>query len=401
MKNWKYLFLIIILAHVSCDDSMNNQIKRIDDSTIEESQLDEKIKLLIDQANVTGLAITIFNNNEVAYQKAFGYANNETKDSLDINHIFYGASLSKSVYGYLIAQMANENLIDLDKPINTYFDVELPEIPIAKEWRRLHDLRNDERYQQITTRMSLSHTTGFPNWRWINNPDEKLRIKFDPGTNYSYSGEGIMLSQWLVEHITKKNLEELAKEKIFDPLMMGHTDYLWRSEFKEHFCYGHSVQEEKLPKDIETEDAAAAGSMETTLVDYSKFLEHILKLHSADSEITKTLFHPNIRIKSKAQFGPLTKVTTDENDDIELSYGLGWGLLTSDYGIGAFKEGHSEGFQHYSILYPEKNIGVLILSNSDNAEGIFKELLEVTIGDIYTPWKWENYVPYNLKDQNI
>jgi len=109
------------------------------------------------------------------------------------------------------------------------------------------------------------------------------------------------------------------------------------------------------------------------------------------------LFDPNIRIKSKSQFGPLAQQETNENDAIELSYGLGWGLLKSEYGIGAFKEGHGEGFQHYSILFPEKKIGVVILSNSDNAERIFKDLLELSIGDIYTPWKWENYVPYYQK----
>ena len=386
-----------MLSQLSCSTSEENRIRRIDDSTIGKTQLDEKIKLLIHEAKVTGLAITIFNDNQIAYQKAFGYSNMETKDTLDVNHVFYGASLSKAVFGYLMAQLVVENKIDLDKPINSYFDVELSEIPIDKEFRKLNDLKDDERYKQITTRMCLSHTTGFPNWRWINNPDKRIKIGFEPGTNYSYSGEGIMLSQWLVEHMTKKNLEDLAKEKIFMPLQMNNTDYLWRNEFKEHFCYGHSIKQEKLPKDIETEDAAAAGSMETTLVDYSKFLEHILKLYSEDSEITQNIFNPNVRIKSKAQFGPLAKEETNANDVIELSYGLGWGLLKSDYGIGAFKEGHSEGFQHYSILFPEKNIGVLILSNSDNAESIFKELLEVSIADIYTPWKWENYVPYNLE----
>lgn len=398
MKKWNYVLSIIMLTQLSCNPAQQNMIKRIDGSVIEEKQLDTKVETLIKEANVTGLALTIFNDNKAVYQKAFGYANQETKDTLDINHIFYGASLSKSVFGYLVAQYVNENKIELDKPINSYFDVELPEIPIDKEFRRLNDLNNDERYKQITTRMCLSHTTGLPNWRWINNPGEKLSIQFSPGTKYSYSGEGIMLSQWLVEHISKKNLEDLAKERIFDPLQMSNTDYLWRSEFEEHFCYGHSVEQKKLPKDIETEDAASAGSMSTTLTDYAKFLEHILKLYSEDSDITKILFHPNISIKSKAQFGPLADEITSENDPIELSYGLGWGLLKSDYGMGAFKEGHGEGFQHYSILFPEKKMGVLIMSNSDNAESIFKELLEVTIGDTYTPWRWENYIPYNQKE---
>jgi len=74
-------------------------------------------------------------------------------------------------------------------------------------------------------------------------------------------------------------------------------------------------------------------------------------------------------------------VETNENKEINLGYGLGWGLLDSPYGQGSFKEGHAEGFQHYSIIFPEKQIGIIILSNSDNAESIFKELLEVTIGD--------------------
>ena len=221
-----------MLIQMSCNITQDNQIKRIDDTTISEEELDEKIKILVRDANVTGLAVTIFNNSEVAYQKAFGYSNIETKDSLEINHIFDGASLSKSVFAYLVAKLVSEKKIDLDRPIYSYFDVELPDIAIDKEFRRLNDLNEDERYRQFTIRMCLSHTTGLPNWRWINNPDEKLRIQFNPGTNYSYSGEGIMLAQWLVEHKTKKNLEDLAKEKVFKPLKMEYTDYLWRNEFK-------------------------------------------------------------------------------------------------------------------------------------------------------------------------
>lgn len=395
MNKWNFIFLIIIHSQLSCNNYRDNQIQRIDGSTIGETHLDETISSLIENANVTGLSITIFNEDKVAYQNVFGYANVDTQESLDVNHVIYGASFSKAVYGYLIATLVNEGILELDKELYKYLDVDLPDLYIEKEFRRLHDLKEEDRYKQITTRMCLSHTTGFSNWRWLTEPDEKLRIHFEPGTNYSYSGEGIVLSQWIVEHVTGRTLEDLAIDKIFNPLEMKNSHYLWREYFNEHFCYGHNTNEKKLPRDIETDDANAAGSLSTTASDYSKFLMHILKLHSEDSEITKTMFTPNIRIKSKAQFGPLAKETTNENDNIELSYGLGWGLLKSEYGIGAFKEGHGEGFQHYSILFPEKNIGVLIMSNSDNAESIFKELLEVTIADIYTPWRWEHYIPYN------
>ena len=123
----------------------------------------------------------------------------------------------------------------------------------------------------------------------------------------------------------------------------------------------------------------------------------MLKQANEKLNVTNLLFKPTVRIKSKTQFGYKAWEDTDENDSIELSYGLGWGLLKSSYGYGAFKEGHGEGFQHYSIIFPENQIGIVILSNSDNAESIFKELLEISIGDTYTPWKWERYIPYNNK----
>jgi serine-type D-Ala-D-Ala carboxypeptidase/endopeptidase len=107
------------------------------------------------------------------------------------------------------------------------------------------------------------------------------------------------------------------------------------------------------------------------------------------------MWTPQIRLKSIQQFGPNRFKDSTLNDAIDLSYGLGWVLLKSPYGKGAFKEGHGDGFQHYSILFPEAGIGVILMSNSDNAESIFKELLEISIGDKFTPWYWENYIPFN------
>src|SRR5690606_6385056 len=120
-----------------------------------------------------------------------------------------------------------------------------------------------------------------------------------------------------------------------------------------------------------------------------------------EAETAQRIFKPSFKIRTKAQFGPLSLEETNENDNIQLSYGLGWGLLKSPFGFGAFKEGHGEGFQHYTIIFPEREIGIAIISNSDNAESIFKELLEITIGDVYTPWRWEYYIPYKMQDKEL
>ncbi|MDN5211948.1 serine hydrolase domain-containing protein [Fulvivirgaceae bacterium BMA12] len=381
--------------------TQKSSIDKIDGTQVAASELGLKIQELVDSAHVTGLAISIFNDNDVVYKHAFGKANASNGVVLKTNHVFYGASFSKAVFGYLVAGLVNDGLIDLDKPLQEYFDVPIPELPFEKDWRSFKDLQGDKRYENITASMCLSHTTGLPNWRWIPRPgqtesDEKLKIYFEPGTLYSYSGEGMMLLQYAIEKVTGKGLEQLARERIFDPLKMKTTSYIWQDRFEYSYCHGHTIQQEVIRKD-KHDEAGAAGSMETTLDDYSKFVRHILQQTADSSKITNLMFSPGTRIRSKAQFGPLALEETDENDDIELSYGLGWGLLKSPYGYGAFKEGHGEGFQHYSIIFPEKQIGVIMMSNSDNAESIFKALLEITIGDVYTPWKWEHYIPYNYK----
>ncbi len=399
MKYSKYLILFFLVF--GCSGQLDKeQIHRLDGSRIHFSELDKRVQALVDRAKVTGFTLTIYNQDAVVYQKSFGYSNYDSKDRLKVNQVFYGASLSKAVFGYLVAQLAHEGIIDLDKPLQDYLDVPLPEMKFEKEWRGFQNLSGDERYKKITARMCLSHSTGFPNWRWISRtgelqPDGKLHFYFDPGKGYSYSGEGVQLLQYVIEKITGKGLEQLAREYVFDPLGMEMTSYLWQKRFENKYCNGHTSDQKVIEKDI-ADEAAAAGSMNTTVVDYSIFIQHILQLMRSESTITNLMFTPGIQIHSEKQFGPGALETTSQYDDIGLSYGLGWGLLnTTPYGQAAFKEGHGEGFQHYSIIFPNKGIGVLLMSNSDNAESIFKEVLEIGIGDIYTPWFWEDYIPYD------
>lgn len=375
-------------------------VSRLDGTKISNDSLTKKIQSLVQSADVTGLAISIFNDNEVVYQKAFGYEKKDSKDTLSNNSIFYGASLSKAVFAHLVMQLVEEGKIDLDTPLQNYLDKPLPEYEFNRSWRGYSDLKRDKNYEKITARMCLSHTTGFPNWRFITKSglDEngKLYFQFEPGTRYSYSGEGIALLQFVVEEITGKGLEEIAQKQIFQPLGMDRTSYMYvlKERFKNQYTYGHDKDQNVIPFD-QADEAGAAGSMGTTLADYSKFIEAVLKQKLLGKAQLHEMFSQQIDIKSKQQFGANALIETNENKNINLGYGLGWGVLKSPYGTGAFKEGHGSGFQHYSIVFPETGKGIIIMTNSDNGEGIFKELLEITLADTFTPWKWENYIPYN------
>ena len=347
-------------------------------------------------ANVQGLAISVFNNNQPVYKKAFGYKSFATKEPIQTGTNFYGASLSKAVFALLIMKLVEEKVLDLDKPLQDYLPKPIFEYIPATRWHDNYaDLKNDTLYKKITARMCLDHTAGFPNWRW-DEPDQKLRVKFNPGLKYSYSGEGLVYLQVVLEKITGKSLEALMQQKIFIPLGMNMSSYTWQPRFDKDYCIGHSSTGTLYEKDKDNE-ARSASTLETTLDDYTLFISGVLNNSIIKSSSRNNMLAPQIKIRSVQQFGPFRNRDSTLNDGIKLSYGLGWVLLQSPYGTGAFKEGHGDGFQHYVIIFLQQGTGIIIMSNSDNGESIFKELLATAIGDTFTPWQWENYIPYDQK----
>jgi len=396
MTTKNYWLILFLLVHYTAVSFGQNIIK-LDKTEISQADLDVKIVALMKAANVQGLAVAVFNNKEPVYQKTFGYKNAITKEPIKIETNFYGASLSKPVFAVMVMQLVEKGILDLDKPLQEYLPKPIYDYKPTKKWHdNYQDLKDDSAYLKITARMCLDHTSGFPNWRW-DEPDQKLRVKTTPGSRYSYSGEGLVYLQVVLEYLLDKPLEQLMQENIFAPLKMNNSSYTWQPKFEKDYCLGHNSNGEIYEKDKDN-DARSASTLETTLGDYTLFTRAVFQNQLLKQSATNEMFTQQIKIRSIAQFGPLRLVDSDANDGIDLGYGLGWVLLKSPYGTGAFKEGHGDGFQHYSIIFPQTGTGIIIMSNSDNAESIFKELLESAIGDIYTPWRWENYIPYNQKE---
>jgi len=385
--------MIAFLLFISSPVLKAQQIKKIDGTSISVDSLRNKILFLMDKAKVKGLELAIFNKNKVVYKEGFGIGN-DAAVKLHPSMSIYGASLSKTVFTVLVLKLVEEGVIDLDKPLQDYLPKPIYEYPQKTKWQdNYNDLKTDTLYKRITARMCLDHTTGFPNWRW-DNSDQKLRVAFMPGSRYSYSGEGMVYLQTIIEKITQKSLAQLMTEKIFVPFNMKNSAYTWLPRFEADYALGYNQEGKAYEKDKDNE-ARSPSTLETTLDDYSKFVETLLQGHALKKQSQQEMFRPQFRLRSVTQFGPLSQKDTSANDGISLSYGLGWGLLKSPYGWGAFKEGHGDGFQHYCIVFPETGTGIVIMSNSDNGESIFKDILEIAIADKYTPWKWQNYIPYN------
>jgi CubicO group peptidase (beta-lactamase class C family) len=385
-----------VLAGCAGGTPSRAELTRLDGSIIDTIALTDSIETLTRAANVHGLTVTIFAEGHPLYSRAFGSADLSTGRPLRTSTELYGASLSKAVFAVLVLKLVEQGILELDRPLQEYITEPLW-TNAGDSWHEdLRDLRADPRYDRITARMSLSHTTGLPNWRWFE-PDQKLRLHFNPGERFSYSGEGMTLLQVVIEKITGTPLEQLMQEHVFGPYGMTTSSYTWQPRFENNYALGHRSDGSAYPRDKDNA-ARAPSTLETTTEDYARFLGAVLRGEGLRQPSWREMFTPQVRIRSRSQFGPGALETTSANDTIQLSYGLGWGLQRTLFGWGAFKEGHGDGFQHYSILYPEKRLGLLLMSNSDNAESIFPHLIPLTIGDRFTPLEWEGYVPY---DRNL
>jgi CubicO group peptidase (beta-lactamase class C family) len=363
--------------------AQQQSVTRLDASKISPSQIDTAVAQLMEAAHVTGVGIAILNDDKVVYLKAYGVRDKEKHLPLTPDSVMTAASLTKPVFATMVMQLVHERIIDLDKPVYEYLPKPLPEYDGYK------DLADDRRYKQITMRMLLDHTSGFPNWRWLT-ADKKLRIYFRPGSRFAYSGEGIDLAQMVVEAVTKKSINELMSEFIFQPLGMTRTSMTSEERFEDDHAHRFNEQGKSLGPE-RRQRADAAGSMQTTLRDYAQFVQAVLSGTILDKGGRNAMLSPQIRITSKHEFPSLSEEATTDNRAIHLSYGLGWGLYWTPYGKAFFKEGHDEGWRHYVICFDRPKTGILIMTNSSNGEDIYSGLLEGLLRDTFTPLEWEGF----------
>jgi CubicO group peptidase (beta-lactamase class C family) len=396
-RNNKLLAVLFAVATFSfCTRTVTGQqtlakadaVRRLDGSVITATEIDATVTRVMKAAKVPGMGLAIVSDGKIAYLKGYGLRDKEKNLPMTPETVMSAASLTKVAFGDMVLQLVDKGQLNLDKPVYQYLPKPLP------EYSNYQDLSGDARYKKITARMLLSHTSGFPNWRWFND-DRKLNIGFEPGSRYAYSGEGLLLLQVVVETITGKPLADLMQEQVFEPFGMARTSMTWQPRFESDYADGYDEYGRSLGPQRRTR-AEAAGSMLTTVQDFAKFLQAVLEARGMRRQTEEMMLRPQIGIQSKHQFPTFSTETTDENKGIQLSYGLTWGLYRSPYGKVFFKEGHDDGHMNYAVCFEGKKSCMVMMTNSSNGEGIYKELLETLQKNSYTPIEWEGFTPYNL-----
>jgi CubicO group peptidase (beta-lactamase class C family) len=296
------------------------------------------------QKNIPAVGIGFIDKGQIVQLSVFGEL--EQDQPAPLNTIWNVASMTKPITAVITLTLANQGFWNLDEPVYKYYTDP--------------DVANDPNSKLLTTRMILSHQSGFPNWRG-NSSEGKLKFEFEPGTKYQYSGEGYEYLRKALEAKFHKSLEQLAQELVFNPLEMNNTQLVWSESMEiKPFAKWHN-SEYKLYETDKYYKVNAADNLLTTVEDYSKFMLYILQGAGVSDSLKKDMIANQVRVSSFKHFG------------------LGWWVdekinANDDYAL--VLAGDDIGVHCIAFILPNSEKGLLIFTNSDNGTDAYMEIIE-------------------------
>jgi CubicO group peptidase (beta-lactamase class C family) len=300
------------------------------------------------QKHIPALGIGFIKEGKIEQISVFGTL--EKNKSAPINSIWNVASMTKPITALVALKLINAGKWDLDEPIYKYYIDP--------------DIAKDPRVKLLTTRIILSHQTGFPNWRG-NNTDGKLSFEFEPGTKYQYSGEGYEYLRKSLEKKFNKSLQQLARELIFKPLNMKDTQFIWDEKMDStRFAKWHTKKGELYETQKYT-TANAADNLLTTVADYSKFLVHILNGAGLSDQLYTEMVDKQVKINDYKHWGLGWWVDENIND-------------TKDFAL--VHGGDDIGVHTIAFIVPKTKQALLIFTNCDNGTDAFADILVKFLG---------------------
>ncbi|HEY4786657.1 MAG TPA: serine hydrolase domain-containing protein, partial [Bacteroidales bacterium] len=301
--------------------------------------LDNFIKTYQEFYEIPGVSLALIKNGQVVYHKTYGVKNTYTQEPVNENTLFEAASITKPVFAFAVCRLVEKGIIDLDKPLYLYLPFE--------------EIAHDERYKLITARHVLCHQTGFPNWAY-ENKDGKLDIKFTPGTGFGYSGEGYEYLKRVVAHITGKEIGDVLKEEVLDPLELKNVYFAKNDYLAKVVANGHF---DNLPaRAILPESPGMAWSMHTEANAFSTFILALMNRKGMKPETYDEMF------KFQTTF-PLSE--KEKSQGLEIYFGLGIELEKTPYGL-VFEHGGNNGdFKCQFKMFKDLNVGYVIFTNSN------------------------------------
>jgi CubicO group peptidase (beta-lactamase class C family) len=336
------------------------------------ADLEREIPQVMEKTRVPGLSIAVIRDAKLLWRRGFGVKHAGTSDRVDHDTVFEVGSVSKPVFAYAVMKLVEHGVLDLDTPLTRYSPLRI--------------LDDDPRLDLITARHVLSHTSGLPNWRSERNP---LRIRFTPGQQYLYSGEGYNYLQNVVTYLTghvdaahcapyeaglnvcATDFDSYMKTSLLVPFGMASSSYVWIDKYDRQAADPHDAEGRPLDRRksnaIDAARYGAAGLLHTTTTDFVKFLIEIIAPRPSDRfRLHQQTIAEMIRPQIKGGDSPTS------------SRALGWEVVHTDADDLLVHGGDSSGFHAFAAASPRRKTGYVFMMNGDGGLDLLKTLI---VGD--------------------
>lgn len=352
------------------------------------ASLDGTVQQAMAATGARGLAIAVVDGGELVFHKAWG-VRDAAGAPLREDTVMYGASLTKAAFGYLVMMLVEEGRLALDEPIAHYLPQPLPRYAtpdIVRRYSAFAGLAVDERWRQLTARMLLTHSGGFSNFYFLE-PDRQLRMHFAPGSRYAYSGDGIILLQFVLEQGLGLDVEAELQRRLFAPNQLTRTSLIWRADFRPNLADGFGSDGRVEPHD-ERSRVRASGSMDTSIADMGRLAASLARGDGLSAQGRAEWARLQLPIATRSQF-PTFQEPQSPPPFPGIGAGLGVIAFSGPQGPGFFKGGHNDFTANIWVCVEAGRRCVVILSNDVRAEPAFPALVASVLGEAGVPWAWE------------
>lgn len=184
------------------------------------------VQEIMESTGASSVSLAFIDGNKVVWAETFGLADKESRTAPTVDTMYCIGSTSKMVATVAVMKLVDQGLLSLDGPLKNY----IPSFSMASPG-----------YAQVTVRMLLNHSAGFPGTDERNAETstplpfslsaqvletlKTQRLKHAPGYMNVYSNDGFTVVEQLVTAVTGKSYAQFVQEEIFTPLGMNHSRY--------------------------------------------------------------------------------------------------------------------------------------------------------------------------------
>jgi D-alanyl-D-alanine carboxypeptidase len=226
-----------------------------------------------------------------------GVSNLRTKAPVNPDGYFRIGSTTKVYTAVMVLQLAQEHRIDLDQPVQRYLPgllpADYPQIPVHTLLDHTSGLPSVDIPGLYDPRWILKHR--FEHWSPRQVVDTALRnpIDFPPGTAQKYTNTAYVTAGMIIENVTGRSYSSNLRERITDPLGLGHTYYPNDDpRLPDPAARGYLDVDGKLVDVTEMNQSipGAAGAIVATAADLDTFITGLFQGRLLDTEMMTRLF---------------------------------------------------------------------------------------------------------------